>query len=496
MSSFSPFSSEPSISPKTGWARPTTNDLEKWPLPASFDQFLPNNVHNPISMTISLNSGLPLANIDALYHKIKITKKDEKHIIKFADTSVNMDRDFLLKWQPVQSEAPQAALFSEEIEGDYYSLVMLIPPQKHKEKNKLARDMVFIVDTSGSMDGASIRQAKSSLNHALSRLSPQDRFTIIAFNSHHKTLFSQLEYATPSNIQHASNWVNTLRSGGGTNMLPALQTSFKLHKDSLSLQQTIFITDGAVGNEHELFKEIHQNLGNTRLFTVGIGSAPNSYFMKKSAEFGRGTFTYIGNPNEISEQINTLFNKLEGATTKNVTLNWSNQAQIFPSNIPDLYLSEPLLISARSTDLQGSITIEGDTAHMPWQQHLNLNEHKESRGVSTLWARAKIEDLEDLKITGGDKDLIKQEIIDVALRHKLLSAYTSFVAVEKKIARPIEATLKSNPLQNAIPTGHTLANTSVKIPLPTTATTAEISWWIGLFCLFTLIIYRRMSGDS
>ncbi len=484
------------IASSNGWASPSVvQSMDAWPLPASINEFHDLGTFNPISLNISLDSGLPLEYIGAPYHDIHISKKQKIHAINLVDNTVNMDRDFVLNWRPTQSSAPQAALFSEEIDGDFYSLLMLIPPTSKQSTQGLARDMVFIIDTSGSMGGASITQAKSSLIDALSRLNDQDRFNIIEFNSNYTELFPQLAYATPTNTREANKWISSLNAGGGTNMLPALNASFKQYQNSESLQQTIFITDGAVGNETELFSTIRNNLGNTRLFTVGIGSAPNSYFMKKSAEFGRGSFTYIGDINRVSEKINALFDKLDGAIAKNIDIRWPGDAQIYPNNIPDLYLSEPLLISAKSTSLNGDVEIRGTTSDALWQKTIVLDNHKSNEGVASIWARAKIEDLEDLKISGGNPDILKLEITDVALKHSLLSAYTSFIAVEQEIVRPSSSSLKSTPIQNALPKGHSVAKKTRSVAYPATATTAEISWWIGLFFTLFLIIYRRMSKE-
>ncbi|MFL0800633.1 MAG: marine proteobacterial sortase target protein [Agarilytica sp.] len=484
------------IASANGWASsPVVQSMDAWPLPASINEFHDLGTFNPISLNISLDSGLPLEHIGAPYHDIHISKKQKIHAINLVDNTVNMDRDFVLNWRPTQSSAPQAALFSEEIDGDFYSLLMLIPPTKKHTVQGLARDMIFIIDTSGSMGGASITQAKSSLIDALSRLNAQDRFNIIEFNSDYTKLFPQLAYATPSNTREANKWISSLNAGGGTNMLPALNASFKQYQNSESLEQTIFITDGAVGNETELFSTIRNNLGNTRLFTVGIGSAPNSYFMKKSAEFGRGSFTYIGDINRVSEKINALFDKLDGAIAKNIDIQWPSDAQIYPNNIPDLYLSEPLLISAKSKSLNGDVEIRGTTSDALWQKNIVLDNHKSNEGVASIWARAKIEDLEDLKISGGNPDILKLEITNVALKHSLLSAYTSFVAVEQEIVRPSSSALKSTPIQNALPKGHSAAKKTRSIAYPATATTAEISWWVGLFFTLFLIVYRRMSKD-
>lgn len=481
----------------TGWGRPTLSVPDAAAITPFMYAPALSEIFNPIEISIELNSGLPLSHIGALYHDIAINKVGDSHLISLTDGRVNMDRDFVLQWRPIESAAPLAAVFSERVNDEMYSLVMLVPPHKQSARQGLARDMVFVIDTSGSMQGISITQAKASLNLALSRLGPEDNFNIIEFNSHFSTLFSELNTASPGNIQYAMNWVSHLKAGGGTEMHSALTKAFSQFEKERALQQTIFITDGAVGNEKKLFHVIKDCLNNSRLFTVGIGSAPNSFFMKKAAEFGRGSFTYIGDVDRVSEKMHALFEKLESAVVSDIAIQWPDTAVIYPQKIPDLYLSEPLLISAKSGDLEGDIVITGNTASSSWQQRITLDNHRPNKGIATVWARAKIEDLEDQKISGRNASEVKKEITEVALTHKLLSAYTSFVAVEHVTERAAEEALHSQNIPNVLVFGKTAdpAITLTAVQYPKTATSAEVTWWLGLFCLLLMIIFVRMGND-
>jgi len=345
------------------------------------------------------------------------------------------------------------------------------------------------------MSGTSIEQAKASLVTALSKLTSKDRFNIIAFQSLHSKLFHSLTPASKSNLVHATQWVNALYASGGTEMLPAINAALAEFDNASALQQTIFITDGAVGNETEMFKSIRKNIGNSRLFTVSIGSAPNSFFMKKAAQFGRGTFTQIGDINHVANKMDQLISKINSATAKNITINWPGRSVIYPSKVPDLYRSEPLIISAKSRDLSGDVLISGATANLPWSQHISLANQKSGKGISSIWARAKIEDLEDFMISGGDKDVLKREITDIALRHKLLSRYTSFVAVENVRARPDNINAKTTPIPNQNVKGYSPRPQLTPIQYPSTATSAQMSWWLGLLFILFILIVRRMNND-
>ena len=180
-------------------------------------------------------------------------------------------------------------------------------------------------------------------------------------------------------------------------MLRALYVAMTSTGSETHLKHIIFITDGAVTNETALFQLISEYLGESRLFTVGIGSAPNSHFMRKAAEIGAGTHTHIGDLSEVAQEMETLYRKLDNPVARNIQLNWPQAVESYPANIPSLYLNEPLLIVARADNLQGMVEVNADTANNSWYERLTLDAEKSHPGVGTLWAHKKIETLEDIK---------------------------------------------------------------------------------------------------
>ena len=491
-----------------GWALPTThvNDahlISPFMRPAS----TPAEENNPLTLSVALSAGIPLAEISALYHELQIEKKGAVHNISLQDGAVEMDRDFVLHWQPLSSNAPAAAVFKEQHEGEDYVMLMLMPPTTQSSE-KLARDVVFILDTSGSMEGESIRQAKPALARAIRQLNPADRFNVIEFNNGFRRLFEQLRNAEVSVCEQALQWVDNLAAGGGTEMLPALQQAFKdLSEEGLNLKQIVFITDGAVGNEQQLFQSIQQQLGESRLFTVGIGSAPNSYFMHKAAQFGRGTFTYIGSGAEVTAGMDTLFNKLSSAAASKIQAAWPFPVEQYPEKVPDLYLSEPLLLFAKISAVNGELMLTGQTASaslssplQSWQQSVDLNglsEMPKSAGIARLWARQKIENLEDQKIAGRDALEVREEVLSLALSNQIVTAYTSFVAVEQEISRPQSETLAFSSVPNLVAKGqvllpgtgiHRQSGTAQSIAYPATSTSLSLSILIALLASAALAL--------
>lgn len=450
-----------------------------------------NNPVNPITITAALDAGLPLANLDSPWHPIEVdkTKADVRHI-RLADGRVPMNRDFELLWRPETGREPQAALFTETVDDQHYALMMLVPPAAQTEREILPRDMTFIIDTSGSMGGVSIRQARQGLLLALDRLRPGDRFNVIEFNSVPNAVFNSSRPVTSHTLQAAEKFVTGLRAGGGTEMHSALELALRDEGEAGFLRQIVFMTDGAVGNEAALFKLVHERLGNTRLFTVGIGSAPNSHFMRKAAQFGRGTFTYIGAVTEVREKMNALFRKLESPVAGDLKVDWPAKSYVeaYPSRLPDLYHGEPLLLSAQLNDLNGEVRVSGTTATQNWQRNLKLNSRKLNPGVAGVWARSKIADLLDEKTTGRDADAVREEVLSVALRHRLVSPYTSFVAVEKTPSRPDAGPLKKANVPNARPEGQS----DQPYAWPRTATDSRRQMFIGsLLLLLALLLHYR-----
>ncbi|MDX1519969.1 MAG: marine proteobacterial sortase target protein, partial [Gammaproteobacteria bacterium] len=272
---------------------------------------------NPVSICVQLHTGFPLESISSTYHGIRIEQTgNARYEVVLENGITPANRDFQLVWQPEPAHLPRAALFSEDRVPFRYAMLMLLPPQR-AGSNVLGREMIFVIDTSGSMAGTSIKQAREALVFALDRLRPGDRFNIIQFNSTTSQLFTFPQPYSHQSLRQAKHHVMTLKAKGGTEMAGALHTALEYSDREYSVRQVIFMTDGSIGNEKELFKIIRDKLGNNRLFTVGIGSAPNGYFMRQAAELGRGTHTYIGKVSEVNEKMQTLFRKLENPVLAN-----------------------------------------------------------------------------------------------------------------------------------------------------------------------------------
>jgi Ca-activated chloride channel family protein len=355
------------------------------------------------------------------------------------------------------------------------------------------------------MHGTSLSQAASALTLALDGLNPTDRFNVIQFNSVTSALFRGSVDATPNNLGIAKRYVAGLKANGGTEMRPAISQALNYPRSESHLRQVIFITDGSVGNEQELFGLIERDLGDARLFTVGIGSAPNSWFMRKAAEAGRGTFTLISALHEVNEKMGRLFGKLEQPQITDITVEWPDgtTTEAYPQTVPDLYSGEPIVIKARleAAPKQGDLLkVSGNSALGTWGAEVLISDGGISPGVAALWARARIEDLMDRERQGAAKEEIRAAVIETAMTHHLVSKYTSLVAVDKTPVRPQHLRLSKEQVPNLLPYGQGM---NAIFGFPATATNAGAYRYNGMLffaaaLLLLLILFtgRRRHASS
>jgi Ca-activated chloride channel family protein len=413
---------------------------------------------NPVSITLRLNAGFALGMVKSHHHSVAIEEvADNARVIKLADGPVPADRDFELTWTAASAVAPSVGLFRERVNDADYLLAFVTPPPVPQAEEKRPREVVFVIDNSGSMGGTSIMQAKASLIYALGRLKPADRFNVIRFDHTHDMLFGDSMPATSSNVLRAKTFVDALQARGGTEMVPPMRAALTDHngKDEKTVRQVVFLTDGEVGNEQQLFDIISVMRGRSRIFMVGIGSAPNSFLMTRAAELGRGTFTHIGAVDQVEERMRSLFDKLESPAVTNLTATFSvGGADVTPIVLPDLYRGEPVALTARMAALSGTLEIKGLIGDRPWRVTLPLENAAQGSGLSKLWARRKITDAEVARtmrtITQEEAD---QRILTLALDHHLVSRLTSLIAVDKTPSRTEGARLSQAEIPLNLPAG-------------------------------------------
>lgn len=408
-----------------------------------------------VTLRADLAPGVALSAVESPTHAVQVQAVRDGYTVTLQDGVVPSDRDFELRWTPALKATPQSALFVERRADAEYAFAMLLPPTR-KAVAVLPRELLLVIDTSGSMAGEPLAQAQAALVEALARLRPGDRFNLIQFNSVTEALFEQAVPADAIHLAQARAWVDALEATGGTEMAPALTRAFAGEPAPGYVRQVVFATDAAVGNEAALFAQIERERGAARLFAVGIGSAPNGWFLRKAGELGRGSDLLIRAPEQVVAQMDALFAKLDRPVLADVELRWPGGAEAFPPQLPDLYHGEPLLQVARLpaqgiAGARGPLKASGWSAQGEWREALALPRAVAADGVARLWGRSKIDALEDALRQGGDEAALRPAVVALAIEHHLVSRYTSLVAVDRTPQRPADAPLASAAFDNAAP---------------------------------------------
>ncbi len=408
--------------------------------------------------------------------------------IDLLNPEVLSDRDFELSWTPALQSRPSASLTTYDDGESVYALLMLAPPLAGSIEPQ-AREVILVIDTSGSMQGASLTQAKDALLHALSSLDHEDYFNLLQFNSSTEQLFEQSVPVADDSLRKARRFINRLQADGGTEMAPALRAALSQPQIPQLMRQVVFITDGAVGNESELLQQVARDLGDSRMFTVAIGHAPNSWFMRKTAEIGRGSYVHIGKPEEVADQMSALWGRIKLPALTDICVNWGGSAEYYPEVIPDLYAGEPLWLLARLPSEPTMIGLCGNLNGFDWNLNVNGWDAASSEpgddNLAKLWARQKIEALEDGLMFGADAELTGLEITGVALDYGLLTRHTSLVAVDKTPRRSDGESLALTNVPGLLPGGGSIQLAGY----PGTAT-----GWLAqlLLSLFVLLLATSM----
>jgi Ca-activated chloride channel homolog len=422
-------------------------------------------VHHPKStprhdlrFSAQVDLGLPLESVSSPSHPIRVTTHgDGSSEVHLAEDAVLPKRDLVLELKAAASRRPETALFlsPDSQSGARHFMLVAFPPSQPPQGVRLPIEMLFVVDVSGSMAGTSITQARAALHEGLRRLRPEDTFNIVAFNDGFVAARPASVPATLANRHFGRGFVDGLSANGGTEMLPALEHAMAMPPSAGALRMIVLITDGCLGNEEQVFAAVKARLGQARLFTVAIGSAPNHFLATKIAEYGRGTFTQITDVKEVAQQMGTLLDRIESPVLSDVRLRVTGleATEVYPARIPDLFAREPLVVHGRLAGSgEGQIVIEALSHNEPYSAVIKVDTQlsKHHPGIVTLWARQHIKDMLEVWRDSRDEQARarqRAEIVKAAITYNLVTAFTSLVAVEEVVVNPA-----GRPSKSVVPT--------------------------------------------
>lgn len=481
-----PTTAAPRFRPASELERAVREQLE-----ASLDGGLPQR---PMQLSVDLRPGLALSDIEATHHDIDVERFGSEWLVTLAGGADWSGRDFELTWAPEDTGEAATAAFAESFDGKEHVMLTLVPPQAF-EAADTPREVILVMDSSGSMSNQPIEQARESLHYALASLKPGDRFNVIEFDHQARSLYPQPRAFDADRHVEAAQWVDSLAAGGGTDMGPPLALALGAPPSDGYLRQVVFITDGMVGNERELLERTSLDLGESRLFTVGIGHGVNGSFLRKLASAGRGRYTAIAETSRIAERMSELVLQLESPVIHDIEVVWPRPVAFYPDTIPDLYIGQPLSVIARADRLSGDVIVRGTSNGRYFERVLPLEDFQPAPGVASQWGRSRIDALENRIAAADEKPQIESEILGTALKYSLVSSQTSLVAVDQTPARSMEAAMERHRLETS--PAHGRAGSLQAMPATDAGSVpAALRGGLALLLVLLLLFQRKINREG
>ena len=398
-----------------------------------------------ISVTVNLDAGLPIQEVRSALHKVTVTPNGpNRAVVKLQDQKTIPNKDFVLRFTAAGSQLAEGILTYVRPGSDdgYFTLIMQ-PPAAPPQDMVSPKEMVFVIDQTGSQSGWPIKKAKETMAHCLKNLNPGDTFQLIGFNTEVFPCFEAPVPATKANIEKALKWLEPIEGQGGTDILKSVDYALQIPRDPGRLRIVCYLTDGYVGNDMQIIEYIGKHRGEARMFPIGIGNSVNRFLIEGMAREGKGASDYVFLDAPGADHAARFYRRISSPLLLDVSVDWGGLPveEVYPRHIPDVFTAQPVILKGRYTRAaEGYITVSGTLRGQPWSRRIKVSlpdRDADGGAISTLWAREKIEDLQRQDWvgaqTGNPNGDIKDAIVRVALEHRLMSQYTSFVAVEQKV---------------------------------------------------------------
>lgn len=396
-----------------------------------------------ISIDVFVDAGIPLGPIDSKSHDVAIERRGQSTAaISLKDKDTIPNKDFVLTWQVADEQLKSGYLAHKDGPSGYFT-VLLMPPKAITPDKLSPKEMIFIIDTSGSQSGGPLEKAKETANYAIDRLTPQDTIQVITFNSGCGELFDKPQPANLLSKLQAKVFISALSARGGTIMAPAVERACSIPTDEHRLRIVTLMTDGYIGNDFEILGMVRKLRGNSRWFSFGTGNGVNRFLIDQIASEGGGEAHYVL-LNSSGEQVaKEFYDKISSPVLIDIKVDFDGLSvnEVFPTQISDVWAQRPLYFKGRySKSGRGTVRISGFAAGRPYEQTLAVHLpdiEPANQALAPIWARAKVDRLMCEDWSGAQKGSVnkelKDEIIAVAVEHHIMTQYTSFVAVEEKV---------------------------------------------------------------
>jgi len=397
-----------------------------------------------IDLSVTINAGVVVQQLESINHEVRdVINRDGTASVTLVPEDCIPNKDFVLRYTTASDRIEAGVLATNTNLGGHFMLI--IQPDADVDRSDIApKELVFVVDNSGSMSGQPMDVAKQTVIQFVAGMNPNDTFQIMKFSETASSMSRTPLPNTEANIQAGIDYINAMYGMGGTQMIEGVRAAIGFPEDPERMRFVIFLTDGYIGNESEILGELQSTLGeNTRLFSVGVGSSPNRYLIEGLSEEGRGHAYYVGLNEDPSEAVENFYKKINDPYLVGISIDWGDLEihDVYPERIPDLYAGEPLVIVGQY-DGGGSerVRINGTVGGSRWSTDFRVSlPERQSRNdvIATLWARKKIHELNREMYSEYGYEQYDQTIVDaitdVALDYQIMSKYTAFVAVSEEV---------------------------------------------------------------
>jgi Ca-activated chloride channel family protein len=400
-----------------------------------------------ISLEVALDAGVPIQELQSKSHVVDVDRQSaSRATVHLRDEAVIPNKDFILRYDVAGAQIADAILTSpspgrSKGAGGYFTMI-LQPPARLPESDIQPKELVFVLDTSGSMWGFPLEQAKRVISRALDELYPGDTFNLITFSGDTHIVFPQPVYPTADNIRKAKAVLASRTGGGGTEMMKAIRAALVPSDKQDYVRVVCFLTDGYVGNDMEIVGEVQKH-PNARVFAFGIGNAVNRFLLDKMAESGRGAVEYVTLADKADEAADRFYERVRSPLLTDLYIDWGGLpvADVYPTRLPDLFSGQPLIVTGRYTQAAaGKVHLKGTRAGGPFVREIPVTFSTGVQPFDALagfWARRRIGDLMSQdwlgKQQGSMKPALQEQITQLGLDYRLMTQFTSFVAVEDRI---------------------------------------------------------------
>ena len=399
-------------------------------------------VGHDISLDLTVDAGVPIDGLNSKTHDVDVERPDDHRAhIRLKDQATIPNKDFILRYDVAGKKIADALLTHSSDKGGFFTLI-LQPPERVTAEDVTPKELVFVLDTSGSMSGFPIEKAKETMKLALDNLYPYDTFNLITFSGDEHILFPEPVPATKENLAKAQAFLESRTGGGGTEMMKAIKASMDPSDAQNHVRIVCFMTDGYVGNDMEIIGEVQKH-PNARVFAFGIGSSVNRFLLDGMAKYGRGEVEYVALNDDGSAAARRFHERVRNPLLTDISIDWNGLpvADVYPKSIPDLFSAKPVILAGRYTGSgKGMIRLKGKMSGRDFLREIPVdfsNAQSQHDVLSTLWARTRVDDLmsQDFKgmQQGATREDVKQAITQLGLDYRLMTQFTSFVAVEEMI---------------------------------------------------------------